>query len=164
MRRSRQAQRSLRTERGPVRAGFPRGKGSACTIRAAAATAVAITTLGFTGAGTAVAASTAPQSLGPPVYTTSQAGYVTGGGRDFRFVAATVKVPYLQFQSGSNGSAEVVLGSRVGPPATLNVAAGGGTGSISYRWSSGTEFHTGRLDIVAAAPGDLLRLSIYYGR
>jgi hypothetical protein len=110
------------------------------------------------------AASTVPQSAGPLIYTTSQAGYVTGGGRLFRFVATTVVVPYLQFQAGNNGSAEVVLGSRVGPPATLRVAAGGGTGSISYVWSIGTEFHTGHLYGVAPAPGDLLRLSVYYDR
>jgi hypothetical protein len=131
---------------------------------AAAAAAVTITTLGLTGAGSASAASAVTQSsMGPMVYTTSQAGYVTGG-RYFRYVATTVRVPYLQYQAGNNGSAEVVLGSRVGPPATLRVATGGGTGSISYVWSSGTEFHTGYMSGVAPAPGDLLRLSIYYGR
>ncbi len=135
--------------------------GASCTRPAAG---VAVTTLGLAGAGTAGAASTAPQSTGPLIYTTSQAGYVTGGGRLFRFVATTVVVPYLQYQSGNASSAEVVLGSRVGPPATLRVAAGGGTGSISYAWSSGTQFHTGHLSGVAPAPGGLLRLSVYYDR
>ena len=155
----------LRTERGrPAGQGLRAGRCLTRRTCAAAAAGLAATTLGFTGAGAAAAASTAAQSLGSQVYTTSQAGYVTGGGRLFRFVAATVTVPYLQFQAGNNGSAEVVLGSRVGPPATLSVAAGGGTGSVSYRWNSGTEFHTGQLSRVAPAPGDLLRLSVYYDR
>jgi hypothetical protein len=156
----------------PAGHGFPAGGCLRRQTCAAAAAGIAASALGFTGAGAAAAAaagaaagaSTAAQSIGAPVYTTSQAGYVTGGGRMFRFVAATVKVPYLQYQSGNNGSAEVLLGSRVGPPATLSVAAGGGTGSVSYRWSSGTEFHTGYLDRMAPAPGDLLRLSVYYDR
>lgn len=133
-------------------------------LRAAAAAGFAASALGLTGAGTAAAVSTAAPSMGSPVYTTSQAGYVTGGGRMFRFAAATVQVPYLRFQAGNNGRADVVLGSRAGPPATLSVAAGGGTGSVSYRWNSGTEFHTGYLDRVAPAPGNLLRLSVYYDR
>ncbi len=148
----------------PAGEDLPAGKCFMRKLYAAAAAGVTVTALGFTGAGAAGAASTVPQSAGPLIYTTSQAGYVTGGGRLFRFVATTVVVPYLQFQAGNNGSAEVVLGSRVGPPATLRVAAGGGTGSISYVWSSGTEFHTGHLYGVAPAPGDLLRLSVYYDR
>jgi len=59
---------------------------------------------------------------------------VDGGGRLFRFVATTVVVPYLQFQAGNNGSAEVVLCSRAGPPATLRLAAGGGTGVRPRAW------------------------------
>jgi len=148
----------------PAGEDLPAGKCFTRKLYAAAAAGVTVTALGFTGAGAAGAASTVPQSAGPLIYTTSQAGYVTGGGRLFRFVATTVVVPYLQFQAGNNGSAEVVLGSRVGPPATLRVAAGGGTGSISYVWSSGTQFHTGHLYRVAPAPGDLLRLSVYYDR
>jgi hypothetical protein len=157
--------RWLRNERGrPAGQGLPPGGCLRRKTSAAAAAAIAASALGLTGAGTAAGASTAAQSMGSPVYTTSQAGYVTGGGRMFRFVAATVKVPYLQYQSGNNSSAEVLLGSRVGPPATLSVAAGGGTGSVSYRWNSGTEFHTGYLNRMAPAPGDLLRLSVYYDR
>src|SRR6266498_482805 len=157
--------RWLRAERGRLGgADLPAGKCVTRKVCAATAAGAAVITLGFTGVGAAGAASSAAQSVGSPVYTTSQAGYVTGGGRYFRFIATTVKVPYLQYQSGNNGSAEVVLGSRVGPPATLRVAAGGGTGSISYVWSSGTEFHTGHLYGVAPAPGDLLRLSVYYDR
>jgi hypothetical protein len=156
--------RSLRTARAARRGDLPAGKRLIRKLCVAAATGVTVTTVGFVGVGAAGAASTAPQSTGPLMYTTSQAGYVTGGGRLFRFVATTVVVPYLQFQAGNNGSAGVVLGSRVGPPATLKVAAGWGTGSISYVWSSGTEFHTGHLYGVAPAPGDLLRLSIYYDR
>lgn len=156
--------RSLRTARAARRGDLPVGKRLIRKLCAAAVAGVTVTTVGFAGAGAAGASSTAPQSTGPLIYTTSQAGYVTGGGRLFRFVATTVVVPYLQFQAGNNGSAEVLLGSRVGPPATLRVAAGGGTGSISYVWSSGTEFHTGHLYGVAPAPGDLLRLSIYYDR
>jgi hypothetical protein len=154
--------RSLRTARAARKGDLPAGKHFMRKLCAAAAAGVTVATLGFAGA--AGAASTAPQSTGPLIYTTSQAGYVTGGGRLFRFVATTVVVPYLQYQAGNNGSAEVVLGSRVGPPATLRVAAGGGTGSISYVWSSGTEFHTGHLYGVAPVPGDLLRLSVYYDR
>jgi hypothetical protein len=158
--------RSLRTARAARRRDLPVGKRLIRKLCAAAAVGVTVTTVGFAGAGAdaAGAASTAPRATGPLMYTTSQAGYVTGGGRLFRFVATTVVVPYLQFQAGNNGSAEVALGSRVGPPATLTVAAGGGTGSISYVWSSGTEFHTGHLYGVAPAPGDLLRLSVYYDR
>jgi hypothetical protein len=157
--------RWLRTERGrPAGQGLPAGGCLRRKTYAAAAAGIAATALGFTGAGAAAAASTAAQSMGSQLYTTSQAGYVTGGGRLFRFVAATVTVPYLQFEAGDNGSAEVALGSRVGPPATLSVAAGGGTGSVSYRWNSGTEFYTGHLYRVAPAPGDLLRLSVYYDR
>jgi hypothetical protein len=161
---SRATERSLRTARVARKGDLPVGKRLIRKLCAAAAAGATVTTVGFAGAGPAGAASTAPQSPGPLIYTTGQAGYVTGGGRLFRFVATTVVVPYLQFQAGNNGSAEVVLGSRVGPPATLRVAAGGGTGSISYIWSSGTEFHTGHLYRVAPAPGDLLRLSIYYDR
>ena len=114
----------------------PAGKCFRRKLYAAVAAGVTVTTLGLAGGGSAGAVSTGPQSMGPLIYTTSQAGYVTGGGRWFRFVTTTVVVPYLQYQSGNNGSAEVVLGSRVGPPAALRVAAGGGTGSISYVWSN----------------------------
>jgi len=158
------AKRWLRAVRGRLAgADLPPGKCVTRRVCAASAAGVAVITLGFTGVGAAGAASSAAQPAGPPVYTTSQAGYVTGG-RYFRFISTTVRVPYLQYQSGSNGSAEVVLGSRVGPPATLRVAAGGGTGSLSYTWSSGTQFHTGHLYGVAPVPGDLLRLSVYYDR
>ena len=133
------------------------------TRRLCAATAVAasVAMTGFAGAGAASAASTGTRSTGSPIYTTSQAGYVTGG-RYFRFIASTVRVPYLQFQSGNNGSAELVLGGPGGPPATLRVAAGGGSGSISYVYKSGMELQTGYLSKVAPAPGELLTLSIYY--
>jgi hypothetical protein len=161
---SRATKRSLRTARVARRGDLPVGGRLISKLCAAAAAGVSVTTMGFAGVGAAGAASAAPQSTRPLIYTTSQAGYVTGGGRLFRFVATNVVVPYLQFQAGNNGSAEVVLGSRVGPSATLRVGAGGGTGSISYVWSSGTEFHTGHLYGVAPAPGDLLRLSVYYDR
>jgi hypothetical protein len=159
------SKRRLRADRGePAGERLRTGKYFLRKVYAAASAAVVVTALGLAGAGPATAASGTSQSLGPLVYTTSQAGYVTGGGRYFRFISTTVKVPYLRYQAGNNGSAEVVLGSRVGPPATLSVAAGGGGGSVSYVWSSGTEFHTGHMWGLGPAPGDLLRLSVYYDR
>jgi hypothetical protein len=128
---------------------------------AAAAVAASVAVTGFAGAGAASAASTGTRPTGSPVYTTSQAGYVTGG-RYFRFINTTVRVPSLQQQAGTNGSAELVLGGPGGPPVTLRVAAGGGPGSISYAWRSGMQWQTGYLSKVAPAPGELLTLSIYY--
>lgn len=87
---------------------------------------------------------------------------MTGGGRYFRFVSTTVAVAAAPVAAGSASSAEVVLASRAGPPVTLRVAAGGGTGSVTYTWSSGTQTHTAPLSGLAPAPGDALTLSVYY--
>lgn len=95
-------------------------------------------------------------------YTASQAGYVTGGGRYFRFVSTRVTVAAAPVAAGGASSAEVVLASAAGPPVTLRVAAGGGTGSVTYTWSSGTQTRTAPLSGLAPAPGDALTLSVYY--
>jgi hypothetical protein len=110
------AKRWLRTARSrPAGEDLPARKCFMRKLYAAAAAGVTVTTLGFTGASTAGAASTVPQSTGPLIYTTSQAGYVTGGGRLFRFVATTVVVPYLRFQAGNNGSARSCSAAGSGP-------------------------------------------------
>ena len=124
-------------------------------VAAAAAGGAALLTVGLAGPG---AAATAPH-VRDPISTTSQAGYVTGGGRWFRYIATTVRVaPARKFTS----YAEIVLGGRgVSLYTTLAVRAGGGP----VAWSIGAPpfgMEGGAIPKVAPKVGDLVRLSLYF--
>ena len=135
-----------------------------------AAGGAALLTMGLAGPS---AASAAParaarparaQASTPVSYTVSQAGYVTGGGRWFRYVQTTVKVAPLPAQPGNAGYAEVVLGGTQAP-VYLGVKAGGGASSVG--WSMGVPpfgMGGGAFSALAPEPGDLLQMSIYYDR
>jgi hypothetical protein len=124
----------------------------------AAAAAIALTTAGFAGAGSPATA--AAPSLGPPVYTAQDAGYVSTG-RWFRYVEATVTVPPVI--PSTNYPCNMIVGLRyaglMGPRADILVRQGGGAGSVGWAWA-------GQLTPFAISPniGDQLRASIYYDR
>jgi len=122
-------------------------------LTAAAVGALALTTVGA-GGPAARAATGAPQSMGPPSYSSAWAGYQAGGGRWFRYISTTVTVPPRVVPGSQGGSATVWLsgkGSVV--PAQIYAAPGGGAGSVG--WNGG-------LFKVSPRVGDRLQLSIFY--
>jgi hypothetical protein len=125
---------------------------------ATAAAGMTFVTLGF--AGNASPAIAAPRSLGPPVYTTNDAGYVSTG-RWFRYVEATVTVP--QVIPSQSYFCQMIMTLRnaapMSQPFSIVVRPGGGAGSVG--WGDGQI-----LTPLAMNPktGDRLRLSIYYDR
>ena len=125
---------------------------------AAAAAAIALTTAGFAGAGSPATA-VAP-SLGPPVYTDADAGYVSTG-RWFRYVQATVKVPPVIPSADYPCNLVMTLRNAaiMGPRVAILVRQGGGAGSVGWGWG-------GRLTPFAMSPkiGDQLQASVYYDR
>jgi len=126
-----------------------------------AAAAVAGAALLAMGAALAFAGSAAAgaKARDQAVYTTSQAGYVTGGGRHFRFVTATVRVAPAQPQKA--GYAGIVLGGAgITEPATLLAGAGGGF--VGWNFSGWPSLMAGARLNLSPKVGDLLRLSIYY--
>ncbi len=127
---------------------------------AAAAGSAVLLTAGLAAGDAASAATAARGSVGAVVYTTNQAGYVTGGGRHFRFIQSTIPVSPARKASQW---AELVLGAPGASPVTLAVKAGGGANSVG--WAVGVQPFGrggGPLTRLAPAPGDLLRLSVYY--
>ena len=98
----------------------------------------------------------------PLEYTQAFAGYEDSGG-PFRFLSASMTVPARQAPSGNSGAAFVSLGHNGGatprPYADVEVLAGGGAGSISYRTNTAA-------GTFALSPkvGDRLSVSIYYDR
>lgn len=132
------------------------------TLSAAAAAvgSAVLLTAGF-GAGDAVSAATATHaSVDGIVYTTNQAGYVTGGGRHFRFIQSTIPVSPAR---KAPQWAELVLGGVRVSPVTVAVKAGGGANSVG--WAVGTQPFGragGPLSKLSPAPGDILRLSLYF--
>jgi hypothetical protein len=127
-------------------------------LAALAAGAAVVLMLGL--AGTAGAGTGGPHSMGSPVYTTSQAGYVAQG-QSFRYVATTVTVAPAPVAVFNQSLAEVVLGGSNGAPVTLAVPAGGGANSISYSYRSGTAWQMGHFTNVSPRAGDTLILGIY---
>ena len=136
-------------------------------LAATAAGGAALLTMGLAGPSAASARAAAParaQAAAPVIYTVSQAGYSTGGGRWFRYVQTTVQVAPLPAQPGNAGYAEVVLGGTR-EPVYLGVKAGGSASSVG--WSAGVPpfgMGGGAFSALAPKPGDLLQLSIYYDR
>ncbi len=121
-------------------------------------------TAGLTVASAAGAATTAKAAPQAVVATSSQGGYVTGGGRHFRFIQTTAQVSpartALQF-------AGIVLGGRqhIVDTLYLMVKAGGGPSSVIWSFNTPPPFTTGGSESLAKlspSPGDMLRLSIYY--
>lgn len=134
-----------------------RGHIGRALLAAAAAGGAALLTVGLAGPGAAAAAA----HVRDPIYTSSQAGYVTGGGPRFRYITTTVTVaPARKFAS----YAEVVLGGRgVALYTTLAVMAGGGR----VGWSIGAPpfgMEGGLIPDVAPKVGDLVRLGLYVSR
>jgi hypothetical protein len=96
----------------------------------------------------------------PRSYTTNWAGYATSGGRWFRYVAASFKVPAAATPAANGGTAVLALshtGGTAPPFANIQVIPGGGAGSIRYATNTGS----GAFAIVPAA-GDTLSASIFY--
>jgi hypothetical protein len=123
-----------------------------CAVATAGITAA---TLGLAGA---AAATQAPTSLTPPVYTTSNAGYTTGGGWHFRYVQATVTVPALQKAAGNNAIAGIGLYSGSKYLAEIMVRAGGGWGSVRY---ADVGYGGGPFRHIMPRVGDVITISIY---
>jgi hypothetical protein len=126
-------------------------------LYAVVATGIALFTLGFAGAGSPAAA--AMPSLGPPVFTDTNAGY-QATGRWFRFVSATVTVPAAIPSASDATSMIITLGNA--DPVThvrydLLVRPGGGSGSVG--WGDGQ-----MLTPLPLSPnvGDQLQISVYY--
>ncbi len=108
----------------------------------------------------AAASTRAPAARAATVSTSHMAGYVTGGGRHFRYVETTVRVSAARTAAQH---AEVTLGGSGATPVFLGVKAGEGASSVG--WAIGVQpfgMGGGALARLAPAPGDLVRLSIYY--
>lgn len=128
-------------------------------LNAAAAAGIAFFTAGVLGTG-APAAAAAP-SLGPPVYTTGQAGYASSG-RWFRFVATTVTMPQRFVPKADGGAMGIVLyhsqhGGAV--RATILVSPGGGPGTVE--WSAPGQPSAGTFAL-SPRVGDQIAVSIFY--
>lgn len=117
-------------------------------------------------AGLAMPAAASTRAAGVPaaraatISTSHMAGYVTGGGRHFRYVETTVRVSVARTAAQQ---AEVTLGGSGATPVFLGVKAGGGANSVG--WAIGVQpfgMGGGALSKLAPDPGDLMRLSIYY--
>lgn len=123
---------------------------------ATAAAAGALLTFAATGAAASGTAATGMARI-PVVRTAGHGGYVTTG-RHFRYISTRVTVPPARTVSQY---AAVVLGGAGVPAPTLGVKAGGGSGSVG--WALGPPFHmAGGTMNLRPAPGDVVRLSIYY--
>jgi hypothetical protein len=129
-------------------------------LAAAAAGTSALLTCGLATAG-AYAAGQGTHASNPIIYTNSQAGYTTTGG-SFRFISTTFTVPAKAY---SGGYAEVVLGGAKVVPASLGVAAGGGSNSVVWNVVGpiGEGMAGGTMNIAPKA-GDVVTESIYYNQ
>ena len=129
-------------------------------LYAAAAAGIAFLTLGFAGAG--APASAATPSLGPPLYTITQAGYQCDG-RWFRFVSTTVTIPQRTVPKADSGYMTIMLQNTQhgAVMAIIEVDPGGGPGTV--RWQSGGQPGGGTFTL-SPKVGDQLALSIYYDR
>ena len=129
-------------------------------LYAAAAAGIAFLTLGLAGAG-APATAAAP-SLGPPLYTLSQAGYQCDG-RWFRFVSTTVTIPQRTVPKAYGGYLTIALEHAPVnmPMASINMDPGGGPGTVG--WYAGGQPGSGTFAL-SPKVGDQLAVSIYYDR
>jgi hypothetical protein len=127
---------------------------------AAAAAGIALTTLGLAGAGSP--ATGAVRSPWPPsAYTKDYSGYMATG-RSFRWVATTATVPAVTLPTGYSDVMSITLGNvspNPRPFATMTVAAGGGTGSVSWGMNG-----TMTPLPISPAVGDQVGVNIYYDR
>jgi hypothetical protein len=154
--------RTARQRRGERR---PAHRGMTRVVYAAAVAGITLTTASL--AGGAAPAMAATQSLGPPSYSTVDAGY-NAQGRWFRFVSTTLTVAPRIMPKDSDGSAFIAIHATchgpvpapcAPPSAYIWVAPGGGPGSVVYEGvlTDGT-FK------VSPQVGDQLAISIYYDR
>ncbi|HEY6279034.1 MAG TPA: hypothetical protein VIX86_22200 [Streptosporangiaceae bacterium] len=126
-----------------------------CRVLLPAAAAISLTVAGCAGP----AAATAGQPGITARYSTSSAGYATGGPWRFRFVAASLAVPACPADPAGNALASVVLtGGRY--LAAISVACGGGASSAGYL---DHHFGSGAFRI-SPRVGDVLHLSVYRDR
>jgi hypothetical protein len=126
----------------------------------AGAAAIALSTLGLTGA--VAPATAATGSSGGTICTNWGAGYQVQG-RWLRFVSATVTVTPRRIpnpHSDSNGDAQLAL-IAASTSSYITVVPGGGANSVSWEQSYG-----GGMGSFSLQPkvGDQLNLSIYYDR
>jgi hypothetical protein len=126
-----------------------------CRVLLPAAAAIALPVAGCAGP----AAATASQHGIPASYTTSSAGYTTGGRWRFRFVATSLAVPACPADPAGNALASVALtGGRY--LASIAVACGGGASSVGY-----LDHHFGGGAFrLSPRVGDVLNLSVYRDR
>jgi hypothetical protein len=122
---------------------------------------IALSTLGLAGAITPASAAT--QSLSPPVYTNSTAGY-QAHGRLFRFASTTLTVPPRIMPTDNDGDAVIGIytvcpGQSRSPSAEIYVEPGGRPDSVVYQG-----FLTGGQFKVSPHVGDQLTVSVYYDR
>lgn len=126
---------------------------------ATTAGAAALAALGMAGASSASVKDQPAWPRVPVQYTSSTAGYVTGGAYRFRFVSAELRVPARQTEEGNNTGAVIKLTTGTTFLASVMVMPGGGPGSVTYADSYGT----GTLSLSPQA-GQTLRVSIYRDR
>jgi hypothetical protein len=128
-----------------------------------AAAGITFLTAGFAGAGAQATAAT--PSLGQPVYTNGQGGYISNG-RWFRFVATTVTVAPRLVPKADGGSMMIILDtsrpSELGT-ATIGVDPGGGPGTVWWT-APATSPHNQGTFALNPQVGDQLAVSIYYDR
>jgi hypothetical protein len=91
------------------------------------------------------------------IYTNDHAGYLTGGGWRFRYVATTLTVPAAEPEIGHGGAA-IMLATAEGVNVEVQVTPGGGAGSVTY---GGTGLGVHALNL-SPAPGDHLGISVFY--
>jgi hypothetical protein len=145
-------------------------RGDQGTLTGPWTTRQSIATTTGTAAGTVIASPSALSGGGanfgiwqraiPVTYTSGFAGYADSIG-PFRFISTTMTMPPAQTPAGNGGTALVGLGHNGGatprPYANIMVKPGGGAASISYASNNAAGAFT-----VNPAPGDRVRVSIYY--
>ena len=128
-----------------------------------AAAGITFLTVGFAGAGAQATAAT--PSLGQPVYTNGQGGYISNG-RWFRFGATTVTVAPRLVPQANGGSMMIILDTSlpyVLGAATIGVDPGGGPGTVWWNAPTTSPDNKGTFAL-SPQVGDQLAVSIYYDR
>lgn len=124
------------------------------TIAAVTSAGAAVVGLGMMGG--AAAAAPVPTATVPAYYSTSFAGYQTGG-YNMRFVAATVTVPAAAKETAGTDVAQISLFRGDEYLAQIAVMPGGGKGTVQFLDKG---FAAGKFNLVPKV-GDELGISIY---
>lgn len=124
--------------------------------------AAALATLGLAVPNVVSAGASSHAAAGPVgnLYTKGHAGYhMYGGGWRFRYIETTLTVPAATTRAKS---AQIALANMGWGPfyVYINVNSGGGPGSISYGYYTGTA----KTFAVTPRAGDQVKISIFYDR